>query len=114
MAKKPTAEAVLNTEPPMTIGGRQFYAHRRQFGEGYLVGRIGVLAVKATSTGDADAQTELNDRVAQLLSRRAVDGEPVTAEWVAVQNDGEVEDVVMVVVGEREHPGKAKGKPARS
>lgn len=105
MAKK-TVDAVLGGLGVFTVGGREFKARRNQTGEKFLFGPLPDLEAR-TATGDEDAQAEYSRKIARILAARAVDGDPVTPEWVSEQDDAEVTNAILVIVGVREAQGNA-------
>lgn len=105
MAKK-SVNAVLGGLGTFKIGDREFKARRNQTGEKFLFGPLPDLEAK-TASGDEEAQAEYSRRIARILSARVVDGDPVTPEWVSEQDDHEVTNAILVIVGVREAEGNA-------
>lgn len=96
-SKKATIEQVLNTPVSVTIDGREFLASPPTMGEAYLVNRFALLELQM-QTGDfeegKEAQAKYNEVWARLLTPRAADGQPVTAEWIGQQRPDALAGVI--------------------
>lgn len=96
-SKKKTVATVLNMHESVTIGGREFTPSRPKLGEAYLVNRFTLLEAQMQH-GDLDAgleaQAAYNAVWARLLTARAVDGEPVTPEWIAEQTPDDLATII--------------------